>query len=457
MANSRDDLWKTALGPTPRLQAGDGIPGISVAEYDLVILEGPDRGKRFSLKAGLTTVGKDPTNEVVLSDINVSRQHLSIEPQDTGFLLKDMGSTNGTWVNGVRTREAFVAPQSTITIGATTLRLDRSEKFLAVTPGKARFGELVGQNPRMRELFGYIERVAKTELSVLLQGESGTGKEMFARALHQASPRSKAPLVVFDCGSVEPALVGSALFGHRAGAFTGANESRKGAFASAHTGTLFLDEVGELPLDLQPRLLRILETRELQAVGSDAVTKVDVRVVAATHRNLSGMVEDGRFRLDLLYRLSGLVLTIPPLRERAEDIVPLAQEFLTSVNPAARLTSDACALLAAHPWRGNVRELKNVIRRAAALASSAEIHSNDLIFDGPERPKAPELAARTPAPAPPCSDDASSARNLDDVEKDAIVKALREAGWHKGKACELLGVSYRTLRNRIRKYGLKPS
>ena len=371
---------------TERLADAASRPGVSVRECELVVEEGPDRGRTFRLTRARVVVGKDAEADVALTDPSVSRAHLAIEDRPEGFVLRDLGSTNGTVLNGTQTREAFLAPGAGIKLGRTTLRFQPRNTLLPVEPSaRGELAGMIGQSARMRQLFGYLERVGPTELAVMLLGDTGTGKEMVARGLHQLSRRKAGPFVVFDCGAHEAALLPAALFGHKEGAFTGAVGNRKGLFAAASGGTIFLDEIGELPLDLQPRLLRVLEHREVLPLGADAPVRVDVRVVCATHRDLRAMVADGKFRQDLFYRLSGLVLEIPPLRERPDDVLALARHFLTAAGSPLEVSPDAAAVLAAHAWPGNVRELKNVIERAAVFAASGALEPQHLML-GPVRP-----------------------------------------------------------------------
>jgi len=442
MTDSKNKSWGGAFGPTTRLKDARQRAPINIKECELVVEDGPDRGQRFRIGSAHVRIGKDPENEVVLSDPSVSRAHAEIEDREEGWLLRDLGSTNGTLLNGTQTREAYLAPGGVIVVGQTTMKFAPINTALAVTPSeRGSFLGVLGESTSMRELFGYLERVAATELSALLSGETGTGKEMIARAIHEASRRANGPFIVFDCGAVDASLVGAALFGHKEGAFTGAVSARKGAFVSAHGGTLFIDEVGELPLDLQPKLLRALERREVQAVGSDTSTKVEVRIVSATHRNLKQMVAEGKFRQDLYYRLSGVVLEIPPLRNRIDDILPLARHFLSSVSSHARLSASAETALKTHPWAGNVRELKNVVERAAALARGNTLEAGDLMLEAEA------------GPAPSASDERPL--SLEQVEKIAIEKALKASGWNKAEASRILGITPKTLREKIERYGVK--
>ncbi|MGN6106977.1 MAG: sigma 54-interacting transcriptional regulator [Kofleriaceae bacterium] len=334
-------------------------------------------------------IGSMDDNDIVLSDDTVSRYHCKIVQEDTGYVLVDQRSTNGTFVNKVRVREAFLKPGSIVSVGQSQLRFNAREEEVEIVPSRSdRCAGLIGGNARMREIYAIIEKIAPTATTVVIDGETGTGKEVVAQAIHSLSPRSRNDLVVFDCGAVPPNLIESELFGHEKGSFTGAMMTRQGLFEQADGGTLFLDELGELPIDLQPKLLRALEQREVRRVGSTKASKVDVRIIAATNRNLEEEVRAGRFRQDLFYRLSVVRLHLPSLRERADDIPLLVQHFLEtgqynrrgpSDAPRVRAVArDAMHALQTYPWPGNVRELVNVIERAVSFCDSELLEFADL-------------------------------------------------------------------------------
>jgi len=333
-------------------------------------------------------IGSMEDNDVVLNDDTVSRYHCKIIQDDTGYILVDNHSTNGTFINKVRVREGFLKPGCTLAVGQSLLKFNAREEEVQIVPSHAnRCGSLIGGNAKMREIYSIIEKIAPTATTVVIDGETGTGKEVVAQSIHSLSPRAKNELVVFDCGAVPPNLIESELFGHEKGSFTGAMMTRTGLFEQADGGTLFLDELGELPLDLQPKLLRALEQREVRRVGATKAQKVDVRIIAATNRDLETEVRAGRFRQDLFYRLSVVRLHLPALRDRADDIPVLVQHFLDSgsynrgAGGAQRvrgITRDATAALQAYPWPGNVRELVNVIERAVSFCNHELIEISDL-------------------------------------------------------------------------------
>lgn len=327
-------------------------------------------------------LGSRDSNDFVVTGQGVSRQHAELVATAHGYLLRDLGSANGTWVNGMRVLEAYLPERAELQLGQARLRFEALDDSEALPSSEnSRWQLLLGSSAPMRELFASLEQVAATDATVLIEGESGTGKELVARSIHAASPRAAGPCVVFDCAAVPPNLIESALFGHERGAFTGADRARRGALEEADGGTLFLDELGELPLELQPRLLRALESRQVQPVGSNQARAVDLRVVAATNREMLREVNAGRFREDLYFRLAVVTLQLPALRERPEDIPLLVTHFVERAGldraKVARLLQGLTpeqwqALQRAH-WRGNVRELRNAVTRALTLCGDGPL------------------------------------------------------------------------------------
>ena len=332
----------------------------------------------------LVFIGSAPDNDCVVEHPTVSRVHARLEFDGTGYLLRDLGSKNGTWVDGVRVREAFLPATARLRFGQAEMlfALDEDRVHVELTRAE-RLGRLIGRSPQMREIFALIPKVARASVPVLIEGESGTGKELVAEAIQQHSARSEKPFVVFDCSAVPPDLAESELFGHVRGAFTGAVATRAGVFEQAHGGTLFLDEIGELPLDLQPKLLRALEKGEFKPVG-DSVRKVaDVRLIAATNRQLDKEVEAGNFREDLYYRLAVIKLRLPALRQRPEDVPLLVEHFLAVAGASdVQVGWETMRRLQAHPWPGNVRELKNYVDRAVVLAEHGRLETRHLSTRG---------------------------------------------------------------------------
>jgi DNA-binding NtrC family response regulator len=340
----------------------------------LVVLSGPEAGHSLTLESREYVVGKAPTCDVVLSDKAISRQHLKLEVSDESVRAVDLESRNGSFYEGLRFSRMDLRPGSVITLGSTELKLvpeDSRERSLLLS-SRNRFGGLVGSSRKMREAFTLMERMAAGAADVLIQGETGTGKEGCAEALHQESPRKDGPFVIVDLAGIPASLIESELFGHVKGAFTGAQGDRAGAFERANGGTVFLDEIGELPLEIQPRLLRVLERRQVKRVGANDYRTVSVRVIAATHVDLEAAVQAGKFRRDLFHRLAVLRVTLPPLRERPEDIPLLIDTMLElGGRPPSALSDQTRALLAQYPWPGNVRELRNVVEQVVSLGEEA--------------------------------------------------------------------------------------
>jgi DNA-binding NtrC family response regulator len=341
----------------------------------LDVVAGADTGARHVFD-GRARIGSRGLADLVLTDAKVSGLHCEIAGE--GPRLRDLGSKNGTFVGGVRVVDVFLSPGELITLGATRVRVTPLEETVPVAlSADVRWRGLIACSSAMAALAAQLQRLSSTDTTVLVMGETGSGKERVVEALHLARGDVARPLVVVDCGALPANLVESELFGHERGAFTGADFAAAGAFERADGGTLFLDEVGELPLDVQPKLLRALETRTVSRLGGGRPQRVNVRVVAATHRDLSMEVSRGRFREDLYYRLAVVSLTVPPLRERVEDIPLLAAHLLERMgaDPAGHLTAHALATLTSHDWPGNVRELRNTLERAVALTRPVEIAS----------------------------------------------------------------------------------
>ncbi|MCB1741401.1 MAG: sigma-54-dependent Fis family transcriptional regulator, partial [Gammaproteobacteria bacterium] len=377
---------------------------------------------------------------------------------------RDLGSRNGTFCDGVRVIEAFLEPDMTCALGNTRIRVTREIEARRYSVGQEqRLGDLVGGSAPMRELYGLLKAVAPSPTTVLIRGESGSGKEVVARTLHELSGRG-GPLVVFDASVTDPEMVRNDLFGHVKGAFTGAHGPRLGAFRSAHRGTLFIDEIGELPLELQPRLLRALESREVVPVGADEPTRVDVRVLAATHRDLEAMVRAGTFRGDLYFRLSVITVRVPPLRQIREDIALLARHILDRLDIQRDLSDETLAALLAYPWPGNVRELRNVLERAAVLCAQGRIEPHHLSLDSPasqssvavgpvsaNQPPQPPEASRLMPGGPQGSGVPASLR---EAERQLIESALTRNRRNKAATARELGISLSTLKRRIEQYQL---
>jgi two-component system, NtrC family, response regulator AtoC len=342
------------------------------------------------------------------------------------------------------------------------LRVD-NQRLRQQLARQSQMPEIVSSSQAMREALRLVERVAPSEASVLITGESGTGKELIAHAIHRLSERSDASFVDLNCAAFQESLLESELFGYEAGAFSGAKGRKLGLIELADGGTLFLDEITELPTQLQSKLLRAIETRTFYRVGGVRKVEVNVRIVAASNRNLEQVVADGVFRADLLYRINGFQITLTPLRERPEDVEPLAQHLLKQIGGAhpPELTPEALAALKAYSWPGNVRQLKNCLERAVILANDGRITTSEL---PPEVVRPATFTSAVPAAAressapdayAASSPAASSSASLREVERQQIIAALEQTNWHRGKAAEILGISPSTLYRRLRDYNLE--
>jgi DNA-binding NtrC family response regulator len=314
-------------------------------------------------------VGKSPACELRLDDPLVSRRHAAVEIGPQSLRVTDLGSTNGTFVNGVRIIEAVLRGGETLRIGATNLRVESASSTAPAAISEAdRFGRLLGVSPEMRRLHGVFGRLAASDVPIVIEGETGTGKELLAESIHEESARARGPFVVLDCTTVSASLLESELFGHERGAFTGAVATRRGVFEQASGGTLFIDEIGDLEVALQSKLLRAIERSEIRRVGGAGWSHVDVRVVAATRRDLDRAVQEGRFRDDLFFRLAVGRVEIPPLRRRHGDVSFLAQRFWTSLGgQPAEVPPELLSRLEEYAWPGNVRELYNAVARQIAV------------------------------------------------------------------------------------------
>jgi transcriptional regulator with PAS, ATPase and Fis domain len=400
-------------------------------------------------------LGSSEDCNVRIEDPHVSRRHAEIQRGAGGVVLRDLGSRNGTLVGRIAVKEVVLSSGAEIRLGTTTLRFEMGgeagrlghlvndpvrEQELAEAPSQ--FGAAIGASTPLRRVFALLARLAPTELTITLIGETGTGKDVLARAVHEASARARQPFVVFDCGAVAPNLIESELFGHVKGAFTGAVAERQGAFERAQGGTLFLDEIGELSLELQPKLLRVLEQRRLRRVGGGEDRPVDVRIVAATNRDLEAQVRNAAFRQDLYFRLSTAVLHVPPLRERAVDLPALVAHFVAELGRPLSVTPETMQVLAGYEWPGNVRELKNVVTAAAALVEGETLEPRHLIFFRPQRrrPSIPRLPL--------------AGQSLEAIEKAAIDQTLRQFDGNRTKAARALGIASSTLYEKIKKYDL---
>ncbi|WP_437954733.1 sigma 54-interacting transcriptional regulator [Sorangium sp. So ce119] len=390
-----DDAASTELVPQPLR------PAAAAAEsFALSVMAGPDEGSRFVVAPGLPSralAGTSPACDITLTDRLVSRRHAAFELAGPRLRVTDLGSTNGTFVQGIRVGDAYLQGSELVRLGETVFRVEALGVTQAVElPRAVRFGKLVGASDEMRRLYPLCERLASSSVPVVIEGETGTGKEVLAEAIHEQGARAAGPFVVFDCTAVPPTLVESALFGHERGAFTGANEARRGVFEEAHGGTLLLDEIGDLDLGLQAKLLRAIQRSEVQRVGSNRWIRVDIRVLAATRRDLEREIQAGRFRDDLFYRLAVARIELPPLRRRQGDVTVLAHHFWRQLaGRGAPFPQGFAERLEDYDWPGNVRELYNAVARRVALGEAAPIETTRAGVSSAGAP------ASTPGLAPP--------------------------------------------------------
>ncbi|RMH42675.1 MAG: FHA domain-containing protein [Deltaproteobacteria bacterium] len=424
--------------------------GVSVRTFALAVEDGVAAGTTFHSTGPRCAIGSHPANDLTVDDPTVSSFHCEITADRRGARVRDLGSRNGTSVDGVRVADAWLRRGSRLRVGRTTLRFEPGAGTHQVPlSDEPRFGPLVGASIAMREAFALLARAAQSDVTVLLEGETGTGKEGAARGVHDASARRAGPFVVVDCGAIPANLLESELFGHVRGAFTGADSDRAGAFREADGGTLFLDEIGELPVSLQPKLLRAIEQRHVRPIGADGYRDVDIRLVAATHRDLRADVNAGRFRADLYYRLAVVHVKLPPLRERPEDIPLLVEHILDRLTDAPDLRAplldpDAIARLQREAWPGNVRELRNYIERSLVLGAPAS-------FGGGERRAA--AGAGGIDVAVPYAQARQAA--IDRFERDYVAALLAAHDGVVSRAARAAGMNRAYLYRLIQRHGLR--
>jgi len=393
--------------------------------------------RSFRAEQPIVRIGSHASNDVVLDDQTVSKHHLELHYTPAGYRLVDLSSSNGTFHGTVRVHDITIAAAVTLQLGATTLTITPSREEAAVPASpRDRFGPLVGGSAVMRELYARLEAIAPSDASILIEGETGSGKELVAESLHQASPRAAGPFAVVDCGALPAALAEAELFGAVRGAFTGADRDRQGLLELAHGGTLFLDEIGELPAALQVKLLGVLERRRFAPVGSTRTRDLDVRLVAATHRNLAREVNEGRFRADLFYRIATVRVVVPPLRERLEDIPALVAEILADereqrADVPPQLSAIALARLQQRSWPGNVRELRSAVERAVRQLDA-----------GDTEPTAADIETFA----------AARSRGLAELERRYLLGVLERSALNVSEAARLAGMDRRNFQRLLRRH-----
>lgn len=427
-----------------------GSLSVELGRFKLLVISDREPVAHHLPDRGRVTVGRSETADIQVPDPLISRVHAAITLGES-LTVRDLGSSNGTVVRGQKLPPDTDVPINvgeTIDFGSTVVIVQRE-----VLGGQGQQDEssladdqVEGRSDAMQRLHRLARRVASSKINVLLLGETGVGKEVMASTLHKMSPRASSPFLGINCASLTDTLFESELFGYEKGAFTGATSAKPGLIEAAHTGTFFLDEVGEMPLSAQAKLLRVLELRAVHRVGSIKQTPVDVRFISATHRNLAEEVAAGRFREDLYYRLNGISLVIPPLRERLDEVVPLARSFLAEAAREAGfgsvplLSPECIAWMQGHTWPGNIRELKNAINRAVLLSTGGIVQPEHLALDDNYNPGRAAPVPSAPAPI---------TANPGDAERQRIVQALADCGGNQTRAAKLLGISRRTLSSRL--------
>ena len=441
----------------------DDASGVLVERsFRLRVVSGPDQGKEHVLDEGTTMVGTHADNDFVLTDATVSRYHLEIRVRRDGIEVRDLDTTNGTKHGGARVGQVVLVGPARLRLGKhTELDVEPVDTSVDLEAWQGdRYGDVLGSTQPMRRLFSLLARAAPTEATVLLQGETGTGKEAIAEAVHVNSKRARGPFVVVDCGSIPHELIASELFGHAKGSFTGAAGDKQGLIEAANKGTLFLDEIGELALDLQPQLLRVLDRRQVRRVGETHSVDVDIRVIAATHRDLRAMVRTGQFREDLYYRLAVVATHVPPLRERKPDIPALAAWFADKMGRAFALSPALIEQLERHDWPGNVRELRNVVERALSLGLSNPAALAELTEPAPRSPAAAGDGADDGRRAPPADVlelpfKEAKAALVEGFERDYLTALLARHKGNISRAASEAGIDRNYIHRLVKKYGLE--
>ncbi|MGH7435599.1 MAG: sigma 54-interacting transcriptional regulator [Polyangiaceae bacterium] len=455
----------------PLATARQLVSTVSVPRLSLVIEceAGQQASREIVIDGDTCRIGAHSSNDVVVQDPAVSRFHCRLVLEEGVWRVRDWSSLNGTRLDGIRIRDVDLPVDASIAMGDSVVRVRPVAPVAeAVVPVVPAFGLIAGTSLPMRKLFGVLDKIAPTDLNVLIEGESGTGKELVAHEVVQRSPRSGAPFVVVDCGAISPNLVESELFGHVRGAFTGADRDRTGAFEAANGGTVFLDEVGELPLELQPKLLRVIEARQIRRVGETNARPVNVRIVSATNRDLDREVNRGRFREDLYFRLAVMAVRVPPLRERLDDLLLLVRVFLRALGQPEDehlFSSDVLAAMARHDWPGNVRELRNYVERTVALQQAAPTLSRSTLRPPPPPASSPPSAGGSgPWPAqsqpPPAGEPWTTYRVAKDeamrtFERGYLAALLEAAGHNMSRAARMANVDRMYLHRLVQKHGLR--
>lgn len=432
---------------SPRKTRTLPVRALPVKTLKVEVTDGRDAPK--SATANRIAVGTADDNDLVLSDGSVSRYHVELAAAELGVEVTDLGSTNGTLAGAARLQSAIVPPGTALQIGKTRITVSEGEPGTVEVLDTPEFGGIVGQTEAMRELMAQVQHVAASDASVLIHGESGTGKELIARAVHDMSPRADGPFEIVDCAGLPPALIASALFGHEANAFTGAGKRHVGAFERAHGGTVFLDEIGELPDGQQSALLGVAERKSFRRLGGTEEISVDVRLVSATHRDLRADVNAGQFRADLFYRVAAVTLRVPPLRTRRDDIPLLIEHFARQAGHEGAigtlLPPEAVERLKQHHWPGNARELRNVVEATLALGEPPALEESEAPSSEPTLPE--ELLDRVYRQA--------RRQVLDAFERAYLTHLLERADHSVSAAAKIAQVDRGHLTSLLQRHGLR--
>jgi Nif-specific regulatory protein len=424
-----------------KYRIGEGIVGRVLERNSPMVIPNVGEEPLFLNKTG-SRVGK---NGISFLCVPITFKGTSIGVLSVDRIFKDKAITIDEDIRVLEVLASIIAQYVILWEHYRESELER-ENLKRELKGKYRLPNIIGTSDKMQEVFEAVHRVADSKATVILYGESGTGKELIAKAIHYMSPRAQCPFVKFNCASIPEGLLESELFGHEKGAFTGAINLRKGRFEIAHGGTILLDEIGDLPVNLQPKILRVLQEKEFERVGGERTFKVDVRLIAATSRNLEELVQRGTFREDLFYRLNVVPLVLPPLRERKEDITLLVDFFLNLFNNENKkrvsLSPEALRVLADYSWPGNVRELENTVERLVVMSDGHVIGTSDLPINL-KLPSHEEVLQKESLPA-----------GIEDIEKSSIMDALEKTGWIQAKAARMLGLTPRQIGYKIKKYGI---
>jgi len=422
--------------------------GRAIRRFRVDVIGGPRAGASWMQPAERCAIGSHASNDLVIEDTTVSRFHCELAISGNAVRMRDLDSRNGTYAGGIRITDALVPGGTVLALGNSTIRISVDDSLMELDASeRSAFGDVVGESPLMREVFSVLERIAASDTTVLIEGETGTGKEGVAEAIHEHSARATGPFVVVDCSAIPENLLESELFGHEAGAFTGATDRRVGAFEQASGGTLFLDEIGELTADLQPKLLRALESRAIRPIGGRGLVQCDVRILAATNRDLRAEVNRGTFRADLYFRLAVVKVDLPPLRERTTDIPILVDELLHRIGAApdmiAALTApDFLEALIAAPWPGNVRELRNHLEQCVVFGERR-------LPNAPVRPR----PATNVDPALPY--DVARRQSIDAFERAYVIGLLERYEGNVAASARAAGLNRAYLHRLLRRHGIR--